>query len=87
MKHDDGSIIVSASVRQLANIDEGRNAEMFRGGPKQHLLSSIENLPMDKSDIIFHQDNDPKHTSKKAKKMVQKWPPQSSDFGNRREGS
>ena len=60
---------------------------MYCGILERHLLRSIENFSMDRSEIIFQQDNDPKHTSKKAKKWfrdsglrVLKWPPQSPDL-------
>jgi transposase len=47
----------------------------------------MEYYGMEKESAIFQQDNDPKHTSKKARKCLQdlnmnvlEWPPQSPDL-------
>jgi transposase len=51
------------------------------------LLLSIEESGIPKEDAIFQQNNNPKHTSEKAKKWMEahnisllNWPPQSPDL-------
>ena len=50
-------------------------------------MQTLEYYEMEKDATIFQQDNEPKHTSKKAKKCLQEldmrvlqWPPQSPDL-------
>src|SRR3979490_2132161 len=52
-----------------------------------HLLPSIEESGIAKGDCIFQQDNDPKHTSRKARNWMEEnditlldWAPQSPDL-------
>jgi transposase len=54
---------------------------------KDELLNSLEYYGLNSPDIIFHQDNDPKHTCKKVKEWLEEedfetvvWPAQSSDL-------
>jgi len=54
---------------------------------KENLLPSMEESSISMEECIIQQDNDPKHTSKKAKTWMEDnqitlldWPPQSPDF-------
>ena len=47
-------------------MDGGQYCEILDGG----VVESFEKLEMAEEERMFQQDNDPKHTSKKAKKVV-----------------
>jgi transposase len=68
-------------------IEGNMDAETYTGILKDYMLSSLEYYEKDSGDIVFQQDNDPKHTSKLAKKWfvdngieVMEWPAQSPDL-------
>ena len=63
------------------------NAELYCQILDDELLTSIEKWGKEPADIIFQQDNDPKHTSRLAQKWLEdhefcvlKWPAQSPDL-------
>ena len=55
-------------VGKLAEVEGRMNANQYVDILKDNLLSSLEESGVPLEDVIFQQDNDPKHTSKKAKK-------------------
>jgi len=74
-------------VGQLAEVEGRMNADQYVDILKNHLLPSMEESGISLEDLIFQQDNDPKHTSHKAKTFMEDndisvldWPPQSPDI-------
>ena len=67
---------------------EGRmDAEQYMAILEQVLLQSMEESGIPEDDIIFQQDNDSKHTSRRAQKWFEEqkiklldWPAQSPDL-------
>jgi len=51
----------------LAEVEGRMDAEQYVTILNDHLLPSMEESGIADEDIIFQQDNDPKHTSKRAK--------------------
>ena len=68
-------------------IDGRMDANLFVSILEDELLQSLEYYNKRPEDVVFQQDNDPKHKSKKAQKWLQDsglqlmvWPPQSADL-------
>ena len=63
------------------------DANLYVSILEDELSQSLEYYDKEVDDIVFQQDNDPKHTSKKARKCLEDggyevmvWPPQSPDL-------
>lgn len=92
VKHGGGSIMVwgcmsTCGVGNLVRIDGGLNAELYCKILEEDLASSVEFYGEELANFVFQQDNDPKHTSKLARKWlsdnrieVLDWPAQSPDL-------
>jgi hypothetical protein len=70
----------------LAEVEGKMNAEQYVDILNDHLLPSLAESGIDEEDIIFQWDNDPKHTSRRAREWFKEhninvldWPAQSPD--------
>lgn len=92
MKHGGGSVMVwgcmtAHGVGFLCRIHGRMDAELYCNILEDELMNSMTYYEMEKAKTLFQQDNDPKHTSKKALKCLQdlelnvlEWPSQSPDL-------
>ena len=58
-------------VGKLVEIEGKMNAQQYVDILDDHLLSSMEESGISMEDLIFQQDNDPKHTSNLAKEWFE----------------
>jgi len=92
VKHGGGSVMVwgcftTLGVGSLCKIDGKMDSLLYRSILEDDLMETIEYYDLDCADVIFQQDNDPKHTSKLVGSWlemqefeVMKWPAQSPDL-------
>ena len=79
--------ITAEGIGYLTRIDGHLNADLYCQILRDELMKSLEYRNLDTNEIIFQQDNDPKHTSKLARQWFEEhgiklleWPPQSPDL-------
>src|SRR6266567_8496475 len=92
VKFEGGSIIIWGcmtwkGVGYAAKIDGRMDSDLYLQILKDDLLNTLEYHSFNPPDIIFQQDNDPKHTSKKVKEWLEEqefrtmvWPAQSPNL-------
>ena len=92
VKYGGGNIMVWGcmgwnGVGRLAEVEGRMDADQYVSIMKDHMLPSLEESGIPEDEVIFQQDNDPKHTSKKAQKWMEDhnitlldWPAQSPDL-------
>ena len=79
--------MTAGGIGYLTKIDGHLNADLYCEILRDELMKSLKYHDLGVGDIIFQQDNDPKHTSNKAKACMEElgltmlqWPAQSPDL-------
>lgn len=92
LKHGGGSVMVwgcmtAYGVGYLSKIEGGMDADLYCKILEEDLTETMKYYDMEPLTTIFQHDNDPKHTSRKAKKCLEdlninvlEWPAQSPDL-------
>lgn len=92
IKFGGGSVMVwgcmtTSGVGYMCRIEGKMDGELYVEILEDHVFQTLEFYDLDSDNFIFQQDNDPKHTSKKAKEWFNDneielldWPAQSPDL-------
>ena len=92
VKHGGGNIMVwgcftSSGIGYLCRIDGGLDGELYRKILNDEFIATLNWYNMDKEQVVFQHDNDPKHTANLTKQWfvdhnikVLDWPSQSPDL-------
>lgn len=92
VKFGGGSVMVWGcmtyqGIGYLCKIDGGLDAKLYRRILNDEFMETLKYYKMDKKDIIFQHDNDPKHTANLTRAWIQRrrlsvldWPAQSPDL-------
>lgn len=79
--------ITADGVGGFTRIEGRMNSAIYCGILAEQLIPTMEKIDIEKSNVIFQHDNDPKHTSKETNEWlknhninVMKWPAQSPDL-------
>lgn len=92
VKFGGGNIMVwgcftSHGVGNLCKIDGRMDGELYRQILTEDLLETISDYDLNREEVIFQHDNDPKHTAKVTKEWLEEnninvleWPAQSPDL-------
>lgn len=92
VKHGGGSLMMwgcmtAQGIGYACRIDGTMNAELYTSILEDELLQTLEYYGVETNDMVFQQDDDPKHTSHLATQWfsdnemeVLQWPPQSPDL-------
>jgi transposase len=92
VKHGGGAIFLWGcmtwrGIGYLSKIDNGLDAALYTTILGGELMSTLNWYGLEKADVVFQHDNDPKHTAKKTQEWLSRsgfsvldWPPQSPDL-------
>lgn len=92
VKHGGGSLMIwgcmtAKGVGYMTKIEGNMNADLYCQILRDELMDTIHYYDLNAANIIFQQDNDPKHTSNMAKACINElglkvleWPAQSPDL-------
>ena len=79
--------MTAKGVGGFCRIHSTMDAELYTEILEGELMDTVKQHKLDVKRVIFQQDNDPKHTSKRAQECLEKlglkvldWPPQSPDL-------